>query len=596
MKTHNLTQGTPEWHAHRRTHFNASDAPAMLGCSPFKTRQQLLHELHTGLTAEVDPATQRRFDDGHRFEALARPLAESIIVDDLAPVVGSEGELGASFDGLTLMGDVAWEHKILSASLRAVFDDIETIAPEHRETSGCRALPKHYRVQLEQQCMVGGCERILFMASAWNGEELEEECHCWYYPDPVLRAEIIAGWKQFAADLAAFKPEPTAPAAPAGRAPETLPALRIEVTGMVTQSNLDAFKKNALAVIGAINRTLETDEDFANAEATVKWCGDVEDRLKAAKQHALSQTESIDALFKTIDDIAAEARKTRLELDKLVTARKASIKLEIVQEGKAAYDAHEAALRAECGAWIVLMAPDFAAAIKGLRTVASIRNAVHTTLANAKIKADESARNIRAALAALDDESKGYEHLFHDRLSFISKSADDVRALVRGRISEHKAAEDKRAAELAERERARIRQEEADRLAREQAEAEALRAKEAQAAAATVQQPAAVAQQAAEPVVVNPAPSTPVVAQNSAPVSGNVVPMRPPVDDGVRMNMTALNAKLAPVSIDSTGLHALGFDPVEIVKASKLYRASDFDRICAAIVDHINKVRQPLAA
>ena len=567
---HDLEQGTPAWLAHRSTHFNASDAPAMLGISPYKTRAQLLRETASGLTAEVDEATQRRFDAGHRFEEIARPWAEEIIGEDLYPITASrvveDLPLSASYDGVNMDESIVFEHKSLNAELRAALEQGE--------------IPRAYWPQMEQQLLIIGAEKCLFMASSGDKDSM---LYAWYESDPDLRAEIIAGWKQFAADLAAYKPEPAAAAAPVGRAPETLPALRIEVQGMVTHSNLDAFKAHALAVIGAINRTLETDEDFANAEATVKWCGDVESRLKAAKEHAQSQAESIDALFKTIDDIAEAARKTRLELDKHVTARKASIKLEIVQEGKVAYEAHEAALRAECGAWIVLEQPDFAGAIKGLRTVTSIRNAVQTKLANAKIKADESARNIRAALAALDDESKGYEHLFHDRLSFISKSAEDVRALVRGRISEHKAAEDKRAAELAERERARIRQEEIDRLAREQAAA-------AQQNVPAVQ--AAMIDQIATGTGVTQTTGAEV---KHIPVA-NVIQMRPAADDGARMNMTALNAKLAPVSIDSTGLHALGFDPVEIVKASKLYRASDFDRICAAIVDHVNKLRQPMAA
>ena len=102
MITHTLIQGSAEWHAYRREHDNASDAPAMMGCSPYKTRNQLLHERHTGLTADVDAATQRRFDDGHRFEALARPLAEGIIGEDLYPVTGSSGRLSASFHGLTM--------------------------------------------------------------------------------------------------------------------------------------------------------------------------------------------------------------------------------------------------------------------------------------------------------------------------------------------------------------------------------------------------------------------------------------------------------------------------------------------------------------
>ncbi len=48
MKTVDLQQGTREWHAHRAQHFNASDAPAMLGVSPYKSRAQLIRELATG--------------------------------------------------------------------------------------------------------------------------------------------------------------------------------------------------------------------------------------------------------------------------------------------------------------------------------------------------------------------------------------------------------------------------------------------------------------------------------------------------------------------------------------------------------------------
>ena len=86
MKSHNLIQGTPEWHAYRAEHFNASDAPAMMNCSSYKTRTELLNEFKTGLTQEIDAATQRRFNDGHRFEELARPLAENIMGEDLYQV------------------------------------------------------------------------------------------------------------------------------------------------------------------------------------------------------------------------------------------------------------------------------------------------------------------------------------------------------------------------------------------------------------------------------------------------------------------------------------------------------------------------------
>lgn len=313
MEILNLQQGSTEWHQHRATAYNASDVPSMLACSPYKNRSDFVRERATGITAEVTPAQQRIFDDGHRFEALARPLAEAIIGEELSPCVGKRGKYSASFDGLTFMGDVAFEHKTLGNSLR----DVMTL-----DCTGAD-LPLHYRAQMEQQAMVSGCERILFMASTWDAEDnLIEERHCWYEPDAELRAQIIAGWEQFEKDVAAYVPPESAPAPVVGKTPDNLPALLIQVTGAVTASNLPEYKAHALEVFKGINRTLTTDQDFATAESTVKWCADVESRLAAAKEHALSQTATIDELFRTIDDISAEARRTRLELDKLVKARK----------------------------------------------------------------------------------------------------------------------------------------------------------------------------------------------------------------------------------------------------------------------------------
>ena len=157
MEILDLQQGTRAWVEHRATALNASDAPVMLGVSPYSTRQELIHERATGIVnAEIDPATAKRFADGHRFEALARPLAEQIVGEELFPVVGKSGKYSASFDGLTLLEDTAFEHKTLGEALRYTPWD---------EGNGDH-LPLHYRIQLEHQCMVcSSIERVLFMAS-----------------------------------------------------------------------------------------------------------------------------------------------------------------------------------------------------------------------------------------------------------------------------------------------------------------------------------------------------------------------------------------------------------------------------------------------
>ena len=93
MKLLNLVQGEPEWHAHRATHWNASEAPVMLGVSPHCTRDEMLRAYATGIPTEITEFQERIFAAGHAFEALARPLAEKIIGEDLYPCVGVEGDI-----------------------------------------------------------------------------------------------------------------------------------------------------------------------------------------------------------------------------------------------------------------------------------------------------------------------------------------------------------------------------------------------------------------------------------------------------------------------------------------------------------------------
>lgn len=590
MNRHDLQQGTPAWLAHRAQCWNASDAPAMLGCSPYETRGALIKRIATGITPEVDAGTQRLFDAGHRFEALARPHAETIVGDDLSPLSGSidaglSRPLAASFDGITFMGDVVFEHKTLNQELRECMEGLD---------EGPR-LPKHYRAQMEQQLLISGAKRALFMATKWDGETLKEERHCWYGSDPVLRAEILAGWAQLEKDVAAYVPEAAAAPAPIGKAPETLPALRIEVTGAVTASNLAEFKQTALTAIRSVNRELKTDTDFADAEKAVKWCGEVESRLKAAKEHALSQTADIDALFKALDDIGAEARAVRLDLDKLVKRRKDEVKEEAVMSARRALAQHIASLDAELSP-IRLTPPavDFALAIKGLRSIASMQDALDTELANGKIAADAQSRTIRTNRAALDAAEAG--HLFPDFAQVCTKPADDFANLITSR----RAAAQARIEAEAERERARIRAEEAARLEREAAqrreaeEREQRAAAEVKAEAEKLANRSALIEQGRE--IVNDIIAADVLRDAIATAPAAPAPQvrafqpAPAANDAPTMTLGQLNARLG-FTCSGDFLESLGF-VAHRDRAARLYRPSDFADICAAIVEHVKQVAQ----
>lgn len=438
----NLIQGTPEWKAHRAKTLNASEAAAMLGISKYQTRSDLIKLKATGIVPEVDAQTQRIFDQGHAYEALARPWAEDIIGEELYPAVYAgeiEGlPLSASCDGINMLGDVIFEHKTLNQTLR--------------EALSQGVIPGEYHPQLEQCLLLTGAEKCLFMASSGDPEQA---LVAWYVSVPELRQKLIAGWKQFQIDVAEYQHVEVAPAA-VGRAPDQLPALHIEVTGMVTASNLDAFKAHAMDVFAGIRTDLNSDEDFASAERTVKWCKDVEDRLEAAKQHALGQTASIDELFRAIDSIREEARQKRLTLDRAVKSRKESIRTELVQEVTMRFDAHVKQLNGRIGGnWMPAIRPNFGESIKGKKTVSSCREALDTALANAKIEASAVADRIEINIKTLQ-ERVGWNDwgLVPDFAQICVKPAEDFARLIAERQKEEQtriaaAIAAKQAAELA---------------------------------------------------------------------------------------------------------------------------------------------------
>lgn len=452
MKILDVIQGSPEWHAVRRVHFCASDAPVIMGASSKMKRRDLLQMMATGNEREISAFLRGLFADGHATEALSRPAAEAIIGQDLYPVTGVLEKMLASFDGLTADGTISYEHKLWNEALAAAVR--------------ANDLPAEYAWQLEHQLYVCKAEKVLFMVSDGTPERTE---WMWYVSRPERRSQLLLGWDQFGKDLAAYVPEEIK-AEVVGREPETLPALQIQLTGMVTASNLAEYKERAIAVIRSINRDLKTDEDFANAEKAVSWCEKVEAKLKETKDAALAQTASIADLFSALDDMAAEARATRLEIDKLVKARKENIRVEILNTAKASYQAHVAELQKALGVQIAdCPAPDFIGVMRGKRTISTLQAAADNELTRCKILASQLAEKLAVNLTTLRELAGEHLDLFPDRAQVVQKSHDDLVATIRTRIDDHKA----RTAQKLEDERAKIRKEEEARAAAKPAAAPA---------------------------------------------------------------------------------------------------------------------------
>lgn len=538
-----VQQGSAEWHAARAKCFNASEAPAIMGASKYMTRTELLRQKATGIVQEVDAAKQRLFDSGHEAEANARPLVEALIGEELYPIVATtdDGRFLASSDGATMLCDIGFEHKLWNAEIAAMVAD--------------GFVPDSHKWQLDHQFLVFGFEKIIFVCSDGTPENFAS---CWYFPQPERIKQLIAGWEQFAKDLADYQHTEAKPAVVAD-AIDDLPALTVQLVGQVTSSNLAPFKEAVLARIKAINTTLVTDADFSNADKMVKFLDDGEKRLDLVKSQALAQTESIDLLFRTIDSLKAEMRSKRLTLDKLVKAEKENRKSEIVTAASKELFTHMQSLRQRVGGYMPnIEGPIFAEAIKGLKSLDSMRDKVSVALANAKIEANAIADRIDANRKTVDDMG-----LFPDFSAVCTKAPDDFSALLAMRINARNESEAKRL----EAERERIRAEEQAKAQSEAAEA--------------------IARKNAEDVSVEPPAQyvcIPAPVANVPVCNTDAIPI--PTDTGKTIKLGEICARLG-FTVTADFIASLGINPVATEKNAKLYSESKFPTICRLISDHV---------
>lgn len=568
-----VLQGSRAWHEARAGRFCASEASAAMGVSKYQSRAALLRQKKTGIEEDVTDAKQRLFAAGHASEASTRDAAEAIVGEALYPATGTaeiEGlPLLASFDGITMAEDPSWENKLLNSDLARQIETGE--------------LEPHYWAQMEHQMLVSGGTRVLFTASDGCGDVR----HLWYESLPERRAQVIAAWKQFAADLADYVPaeiidksEPDAIM--------SLPALVVQVRGEVTSSNLTHFKAQAERFLSNVKTELVTDADFVNADFVSKFCSRVEGDIETAKRMALEQTVTVAELMRTLDHISEQTRAKRLELDRLVTRRKTEIKESIVMGARTAYEAHIAALKVETGGlwnYVPSSLPDFATAAKNKRTIATLQDAVDTALANAKIAASAIGADIRAKLTWLAETAAGFEFLFADKATLVGKHFDDFKMSVTMRLDAHKAAEARKeqeriaaAARVAEQERERAAAvAETQRLARLQEVTDAAK----DMAAALTQMPAE-----REPVNIPPHGKYTLsgVTSGSATLPSKLAE--------ATLNVVAINRRFGSGIVFTADfiLNTLKVPASAIVKGNSLWSESSFQVICCMLGEHVRNV------
>lgn len=266
--------------------------------------------------------------------------------------------------------------------------------------------------------------------------------------------------------------------------------LTIEARGEIITNNLPEFRELVREALGNINRDLKSDEDFGQAELDVKALKQAEDTVRAAALQAFD--EKLKQLVDGLNETAEEIRAPRLELEKLIAARKEEVKAELIA---AAMDKLDCAPRLRQSTY----GKSVSEAIKGKRTLDSMQKALEVivTIHNGTI------RKNRDAIGAFALEHG--EDLLPDADELETKSPDSVEAELRRRIEAKRAAIERKRLE--------------DEAAKAKAEAQAA-IREAEAAKA----PAKV-----DPLNPHNLPKPPKIG--SIPVGANVVPFNAPSDE-----------------------------------------------------------------
>ena len=595
-------QGTTEWLEARKGRCNASDLARAMGIDPNgRSRNSLIKAMATGIDEEFSDYVQERvINPGHAIEAQARVIVERRMKVELYPtVIAGETEgitLGASLDGLTddTFGPlIDFECKRRNAELWA---------------SMLRGvIPREYHPQMEQGLWLSGADECIFAVS----DATEEGTICaTYRSNPELRAKIVPTWKQVLLDVAAYVPAPIA-AEVIGNEPGTLPAVFVQVEGRVVAGDMLAHRAMVSDWVKRLPARFETDQDFSDGVAAVKACEKAEGDLKALAQQVRGQMATVDEVFRLIEDATKEISTARLRIDKSVKAEKDRKRLDEVTRGRNSFAAHWRELNERVGGMMPgVQAGAWGEAIKGLKTIASIREAIDAELARAKIEANAISDRIQSNKEAAAD----CMHLFPDFGQVCQKDPADFSNLLAAR----KAEADRREADRMEAERARIRAEEHARAEREsQAKAKAEQdARDAETArqraieqerfrqeraaelaridadqkeAIRVALEAQRAEQEKAAAIVAPAPvlSDKHVADANAAAFVDSIP-----DTGATMKLGEICERLG-FTITAQFLAGIGFEPVGHERAAKLYRECDFRAICIAMVKHITALYQP---
>ena len=193
--------------------------------------------------------------------------------------------------------------------------------------------------------MVSGASKCLFIASKWDDDDnLIDSVKFWYESNPNLAQAIKDGWAQFEKDLAEYVPAIELVEAVIVEPVMGLPMVSVQVAGELTASNLKEVTPIFDEFLASSITKLETDDDFAKAEAQSKVARAAAKQCLAVNEQVIGQMLSVSEVTRIMTHYAELLNASALRQEKSVKEQKEFKKTVATSERDALYAAHIAAL------------------------------------------------------------------------------------------------------------------------------------------------------------------------------------------------------------------------------------------------------------
>jgi putative phage-type endonuclease len=413
----------------------ASEAPAALGVSKYKSRQEFIEE-RLGFGKKVTEFQKSLFQKGHESEEKARNVLEIERMEDFAPAIFQleiEGlVLGASLDGLSEDGKTIFEHKLYNKDLAANLKR--------------GLIDPHYATQLDQQLLCSGAEEVLFITS--DGTDQLREIFT-YKTTPEKLRDLVDGWKQFEEDKKNYKFEPKIEKVEPTKT-DQFPVIEYEIEGASIYGNFEQYKpaieEISKHVFELIEKEDKTDLDFANLDHYAK-AGEKE--RKALKSHLEEVKRVFEAYAKfeaSINDCDSIIQKFSAAAKKSSKEAKEQIKDNIIVNANLEVRKYFRESVAKLSFTPTNQNYDLSQSGKGKKTIESFKESVSNDVAKIKIDIKQ-----RVSLIQIFDsyrrEKSDYGFLFSDIQQLVDEHLNDFeqfKSIVNQRIEDHKKREDEK--------------------------------------------------------------------------------------------------------------------------------------------------------